>query len=420
MNNNKLTNLDKYFENIRSDFPILDQKINNNDLIYVDNGATTQKPQRVINKIVEFYSKYNSNIHRSAHSLADRADFEYENSREILSKFINCEKSEIVFTSGATQSQNMISNGLIEQINKGDEIVVTSQEHHANLVPWQEIAKKKGAILKIIPLNEKFELDLEFAKKIINKKTKIVSIIHISNVLGTINDVKEIGKLAKKFNSYFILDATQSAPHIKLDFKKLNCDALVFSAHKMCGPTGVGVLIGKEKFLDELNPSHFGGDMIDEVFLDKSTFQKGYKKLESGTPNICGVIAFGEAIKYLDEIGIKKIEKYEEELTKYFLEKSKEIKDLKIFGPTNYKKRLAVFSINIKGIHSHDLGTILNNYGIATRGGHHCAMPLHDSLNINSTTRISLYFYNTKSEIDKIIDVLKSAKKIYDEGKFLL
>jgi len=408
------------FNKIREDFPILNQKINNYDLIYVDNSATTQKPKIVINEINNFYSKYNSNIHRSAHTLADISDKKFEDVRTKIANFINCEKTEVIFTSGATQSLNMIAFGLEDEIKENDEIVLSEMEHHANLVAWQEIAKRKKAILKFIPITKNFELDYKKAEELISNKTKVVSIIHVSNVLGTINDIEKIENFTKKVGAYFILDSTQAVPHLKINFKKINCDALVFSSHKMLGPTGVGVLIGKKKFLEKLKPSLFGGDMIDEVFLEKSTYRKAPFKFESGTPNISGVIGFGKAIEYLENIGMLNLENHEKELIKYFLEKIKEVKNFNLYGSKKIKNRIGVFSFNINGIHSHDLGSILDKNGIATRGGHHCAMPLHNKLNINSTTRISFYFYNTKDEINKIIEVLKNAKKIFDKGEFLL
>ncbi len=415
-----MENLKIKFEKIRKDFPILKEKVNNKKLVYVDNGATTQKPKTVIDKLVEFYSKYNSNIHRGLHTLSEKATDEYENVRDKVANFINCEKEEVVFTSGTTQGMNMIAFGLIHKIEKGDEILLTQMEHHANLVPWQEVAKKKGAKLKFIPITKDYTLDLSEAKKLINKKTKIISMPHISNVLGTINPVSQIAKIAHQNNAIVIVDGAQSVPHMKTDVKKLGIDFLVFSGHKMCAPTGVGILYGKKEMLERLSPITFGGDMIYEVEYEKSTYNKVPYRLEAGTPNIADVIAFGTAIDYLENIKMEDIKEYEKELTKYFLTKIKEIKNFKLYGPISSQSRAAVFSFTIKNIHSHDIGTILDSYGIATRGGHHCAMPLTSLLQVPSTSRISLYFYNTFKEIDYIIKSLKKVEKEYESGKFLL
>ena len=405
---------------IRKDFPILNQKINGKKLIYVDNCATTQKPIQVINSMSDYYLNYNSNVHRGAHTLANKATQNYESSRAKIARFVNCKKEEVIFTKGTTNSMNMIAFGLFDQIKKGDEIVLSVAEHHANIVPWQIIAKKKQAQLKFINLTNDYELDLKHAKKIINKKTKIVSLSHISNVLGTINPIDEINKIAKKFDAITIFDMAQSIGHKKCDFKKLNADFIVFSSHKMYGPMGVGCLIGKYEILDKLTPFEYGGDMIYEVEFDCSTYAKLPNKLEAGTPNVEAVIGLSKAIDYINEIGIKNIEKYENDLTKYFLKEIKKVKNFKLYGKINPKNRSPIFSFNLGKIHSHDMSDILDQNGIAIRGGHHCAMPLNTILKTSSTSRISLSFYNTKEEIDKIIKVLNKVEYIYEKGNFLL
>lgn len=412
--------LTKLMQKTRKDFPILKQKVNSKKLVYVDNAATTQKPLEVINSITEFYTNYNSNVHRGIHTLSEKATDEFEASREKVANFINAKKDEIVFTSGTTHSINQIAFGLEDYLKKGDEIVLSEMEHHADIVPWQEIAKKVGAKINFIPVTKDYEIDLFKAKKLINKKTKVVSITHISNVLGTINPIKQINNLAKSVGALFIIDGAQSVPHMKIDVKKLDCDFLVFSAHKMCGPTGVGVLYGKMSALELLKPLMYGGSMIYEVELEKSTFTKIPERFEAGTPNIAGIIAFGKTIDYLNKIGMKNIEEYEKVLVKYFMKKIKELKDVKLFGPSKISNRASVFSINIDGVHSHDVSTILDKFGIAIRGGHHCAMPLAKVMGVSSTSRISLYFYNSKSEIDYIINSLKKVKSEFNKGEFLI
>lgn len=409
----------KFFEEKRKNFPILKQKVHDKPLIYADNSATTQKPQVVIDSIVDYYSNYNSNVHRGIHALSERATEKYENVRGKVADFINCNEDEVVFTKGTTESLNMVAFGLADEINEGDEIVVSQMEHHADIVPWQEIAKRKGAAIKFIPYTKNFRLDLKKAEELITNKTKVVSLTHCSNVLGVVNPVEEIGKLAKEAGAYFVVDGAQSIAHMEIDVKKIDCDFFAFSAHKMCGPTGVGVLYGKKESLEKLTPYQYGGDMIDEVGFECSTYAPLPHRLEAGTPNIEGVIAIVVAIDYLKEIGMKKIEDYEKILCEYFLENVKKVDGIEIYGPMDCKNRSAVFSFNIKGIHSHDMSTILDRDAIAIRGGHHCAMPLIGLLEISAVSRISLYFYNTLKEIDYIIEALKKSKGIFDKGEFL-
>lgn len=409
------------FKKIRKDFPILTTKIKTKKLIYADNSATTQKPKQVIDEICNYYKKYNSNIFRSGHYLARIAEDKYEQSRKNIASFIGAEKNEIIFTSGATQSFNFLGWALLESIKEDDEILLSENEHHSNLIIWQEIIKIKKAKIKIIPLNENFEITVENTIKSITKKTKIISLIHVSNVSGNITNVEEIGKHIRKINPkiIYIIDATQSVAHKKIDVKKIDCNYLVFSSHKIYGPMGVGILYGKYEDLKKLKPVNFGGGMINEVEFYKSTYSNQIPtKFEAGTPNISAVIGFSKAISYIQEIGIEEIEKYENCLANYLYENLKKIQDIKIYS--SKKPTIPIISFTIKNIHSHDITTILDQQAIAVRGGHHCVMPFHTKQKISSTTRISLCFYNTKEEIDKIIQALKKLPKIYKKGKFLL
>ncbi|MFW6286252.1 MAG: SufS family cysteine desulfurase [Nanoarchaeota archaeon] len=407
-----------YFKNKRLDFPILNQTIKNHKLVYVDNGASTQKPQQVINSIVDIYENYYSNIHRGVHTLSESCTEKYEDVRNKAAKFINASRDEIIFTKGTTHGLNMTAFGLKHLLKENDEIILSDMEHHANLVPWQEIAKEKNLKLKFIKRNKDFSINLEHLKDIITNKTKIVSIPHISNVLGVINNIKKIEKITHNKGAYLIIDGAQSLPHMKIDVKKLNCDILSFSSHKMCGPSGVGILYGKKKILEKLKPFEYGGDMINEVNLQHSTYNKIPYRFEAGTPNIEGVIGFGSAIDYLNEITMDKIEKYENILTEHFLEKIKKLNNIQIHGPLKSKNRASVFSFTVKNIHPHDVSTILDQKGIAIRGGHHCAMPLTKTLGVCATCRISFYFYNTIEEIDYIIQVLSQINDIFKNKAF--
>ncbi len=414
------SNLDKYFKEKRKDFLVLNQNINGHKLVYLDSAATALKPKILIDGIVDFYSNYTANVHRGSHFLSMKASDNYEAVRNKVSNFINAKsEKEIVFLKNASEALNLVAKSFEKKLKKNDEILLTHMEHHANLVPWQELAKKTGAKLRFIPFNDNYQIEVDTFKSLINDNTKILAINHASNVLGTINDIETFSNIAKKKNIIVVVDASQSIAHQKIDVQKLSCDFLAFSAHKICGPSGVGILWAKYNYLNEMEPIIFGGDMIYEVGLFSSTYNIAPYKFEAGTPNIEGVIGLGFAIDYLNEIGFDKIEKYEKELIEYFFKKSSEIKDLKIYGSLDSKNRLALFSFNIKGIHSHDLSDILDKYGIAVRGGHHCAMPLMGILNIPASCRASFYFYNTKEEIDYLIEILKKVKKIYESGVFL-
>ena len=396
---------------IRKDFPILNSKVNGKQLIYFDNAATTQTPKVVIDSIVSYYSTLNANIHRGAHYLSQKATEAYENTRRKFQQHLNAKNSsEIIFTSGTTHSINLVANGFTNLLKSGDEIIVSHLEHHSNIVPWQMLCEKTGAIMKIIPMNHDGELIFSEYEKLLSNKTKVVFVNHVSNALGTINPVKEIISKAHEFGAAVLIDGAQALPHFEVDVKDLNADFYVASAHKFYGPTGVGILYGKEKWLDKLPPYQGGGEMIDEVTFEKTTYAKLPNKFEAGTPNISGVIASGIAIDYINNIGLKKILKYENVLLKYTTEKLLEIDGIKIYG--NTENKTSVISFNLANIHHYDIGSLIDNEGIAVRTGHHCAQPIMDYYKIPGTIRLSLSFYNTKEEIDSLISAIIVAKKM--------
>ncbi|MBI2669161.1 cysteine desulfurase [Candidatus Woesearchaeota archaeon] len=405
-----------------TDFPILQQKVYGKRLIYLDNSATTQKPKPVLQAMNDYYEKHNANVHRAVHVLSQRATTLYEQAHEVVAKFIGAEAEEVIFTSGTTASLNLLAYSLCTDLEKGDEIILTEMEHHSNLVPWQQIAKEKNLVLKFIPLTKDYCLDLRQAKKMITTKTKIVSVTQMSNVLGTINPVPELVKLAHDVGAIFVVDAAQSVPHQSIDVKKLDCDFLAFSGHKMCGPTGMGVLYGKKHLLQKMKPFHYGGGMIREVRWDDSSWNDLPGKFEAGTPNIAGAVGLMEAIRYLEKVGMDNIEDHEHTLTAYALKKLSGISGLQIIGPasnppTSLKQptllRGPVISFVIEGIHPHDLGEVLDKEGIAVRGGHHCAMPLMAKLGIAGTTRASFYFYNTDDDVDALVKAVKKAQELF-------
>ena len=396
---------------IREDFPILNSKVNGKQLVYFDNAATTQTPRVVIESIVSYYSTLNANIHRGAHYLSQKATEAYEGARKKIQKHLNAKNSsEIIFTSGSTHSINLVANGFIDLLKSGDEIIVSHLEHHSNIVPWQMLCEKTGAIMKVIPMNQDGELIFSEYEKLLSNKTKVVFVNHVSNALGTINPVKQIISKAHEFGAAVLIDGAQALPHFEVDVKDLDVDFYVGSAHKFYGPTGVGILYGKEKWLDKLPPYQGGGEMIDEVTFEKTTYAKLPNKFEAGTPNISGVIASGIAIDYINNIGLKKILKYENVLLKYATEKLLEIDGIKIYGNTDNKT--SVISFNLGNIHHYDIGSIIDNEGIAVRTGHHCAQPIMDYYKIPGTIRLSLSFYNTKEEIDSLISAIILAKKM--------
>ncbi|WP_300560740.1 cysteine desulfurase [Companilactobacillus sp.] len=402
----------------KKDFPILDQKVNDEDLIYLDNAATTQKPQTVINDITDFYTHDNANVHRGVHTLAERSTEQFEQAREKIQHFINAEHSdEIIYTKGTTDSLNIIARSYGEEnIEEGDEIVISYLEHHSNLVPWQQLAIKKHATLKYIELDNDGFVDLDDAKKKITDKTKIVSIAHVSNVLGVINPVKEIAKLAHQHGAVMVVDGAQSVPHMPVDVQNLDCDFLAFSGHKMLGPTGIGVLYGKEELLNQMSPVDFGGEMINFVHLYETDWNDLPWKFEAGTPNVGGAIVLGNAVDYLNEIGMDKIFDYEKKLVDYVLPKLLDIDGLTVYGPHDPKKHTSVISFNLDNLHPHDLATGLDMEGVAVRAGHHCAQPLMKYLGVSATARASFYFYNTFDDADTLVKAIIATKEFFKNG----
>jgi cysteine desulfurase/selenocysteine lyase len=399
-------------EKIRADFPILNQKIYGKELIYLDNAATTQKPQVVIDSIAKYYSELNSNVHRGVHFLSDKATTAYENSRSRIANFINAKNSyEIIFVRGTTEAINVVANGYGNKfIREGDEIIVSYLEHHSNIVPWQMLCERKGAVLKVMPVNDDGELILDEYKKLLSEKTKIVAVGHTSNSLGTKNPVKEITELAHKAGAVVLIDGAQAIQHSKVDVRELDADFFAFSGHKVYGPTGIGVLYGKEDLLNAMEPYQGGGDMIKNVSFEKTTYNDLPYKFEAGTPDICGAIVLGKAIEYVSEIGLENISEYENDLLKYGTDKLKEIDGFRLIG--NAKNKTSVISFLLDGIHPYDVGTILDKQGIAVRTGLHCTEPLMKWFGIPGTVRASFAMYNTKSEIDALINGVIKAKKM--------
>ena len=404
-------NLSFDVEKIRQDFPILSKKINNKPLIYFDNAATSQTPICVIDCIKDYYEKYNSNIHRGVHSLSDEATSAYEDARNKVKDHFNIKYSEeVIFTSGTTHSINIVSNGFSKILTKDDEIIVSGLEHHSNIVPWQMMIKSSGAKLKVIPLMENGELDMDEFANILSHKTKIVFLNHVSNALGLINPIEKIINMSHEKGAFVLIDGAQSAAHFKIDLQKLNVDFFTASAHKLCGPTGVGFLYGKKELLHMMEPLMGGGEMISDVTFSKTTYADLPHKFEAGTPNISGVIAFGRALDYLNEIGLEKIENYENDLLDYANSKLKQIEGLKIYGES--KNKTSVISFNIEGIHSYDIGALLDKFGIAVRTGQHCAQPIMDHFGVDGTVRASFSFINTFQEIDDLFEALKKVKSM--------
>ena len=405
----------KDFSIYRNDFPILKRKIRDNDLIFFDNGATTQKPIQVIDAISNYYKNYNSNIHRSVYTLGDESEKIYEESKYLVKNFINADSyEEIIYTSGTTESMNFIARIIEQDVREGDEIILTYMEHHANIIPWQQLAIRKNLTLKYLDIDEFGRISINQLKEFITDKTKIVSICHASNVLGNINPVYEIGSLLKDKDIYFVVDAAQSVPHMRIDVKKMNCDFLAFSAHKMCGPTGIGVLYGKKNLLEKFDPVEFGGGMIGVVEEKLSTWAILPDKFEAGTPLLAEAAGLGATIKYLENIGLENIESYTKELTKYLYDELSKISNIKIYGTNEISDRVSLVSFNLEGVHPHDLTSFLDEKGICIRAGHQCTQPLLGKLGAYSVARASLYFYNTKEEIDFFIQVLKETKEFFE------
>jgi len=396
-------------EAIRADFPILSQKVNGKPLVYFDNGATSQKPQVVIDAISKYYQEINANIHRGVHTLSQLATDAYEASREKIQNHINAKFAhEVLFTSGTTHGINLVANGFASILKSGDEVLISALEHHSNIVPWQMLCEKTGAILKVIPMDVNGELILSEFDKLLSNKTKMVTVNHISNALGTLNPIKYIIDKAHEFGAAILIDGAQAVPHLKPDVQELDCDFYVFSGHKICGPTGTGILYGKEHWLNKLPPYQGGGEMIKEVTFEKTTYAELPHKFEAGTPNIAGGIVLGTAVDYMNQIGFENIQIQEKELLDYGTKRLLEIEGLKIYGTS--KDKTSVISFNIEGIHPYDIGTIIDKLGIAVRTGHHCAQPIMNFFNIPGTIRASFAFYNTKEEIDIFVEALIRAK----------
>ncbi|ADI25566.1 cysteine desulfurase [Geobacillus sp. C56-T3] len=397
---------------IRTLFPILHQDVNGHPLVYFDSAATSQKPLPVIEALDRYYREYNSNVHRGVHTLGTKATDAYEGAREKVRRFLNAQSAqEIIFTRGTTAALNLVAASYGRaNVKEGDEIVITYMEHHSNLIPWQQLAKQTGATLKYIPLQEDGTIDLRDVEAAITKAAKIVAIAHVSNVLGTINPVREIARIAHERGAVVVVDAAQSAPHMKVDVQELDCDFLALSGHKMCGPTGIGVLYGKKKWLAQMEPIEFGGEMIDFVELYDSTWKELPWKFEGGTPIIAGAIGLGAAIDFLEQVGLDAIAAHEHELAQYALSRMADIEGVTVYGP---KERAGLVTFNIDGVHPHDVATVLDAEGIAIRAGHHCAQPLMKWLGVTATARASFYLYNTKEEIDRFIAALQKAKEYF-------
>ena len=396
-------------QKIRADFPILSRQVNGKPLVYFDNGATTQKPQVVIDAIATYYQEINANIHRGVHTLSQLATDAYEVSRAKIQNHINAQFAhEVLFTSGTTHSVNLVANGFASILKAGDEVLVSALEHHSNIVPWQMLCEKTGAVLRVIPMNEKGELVMAEYDQLLSDKTKIVTVNHISNALGTINPIQYMIDKAHQFGAAVFIDGAQAVPHLKPNVQELDCDFYAFSGHKICGPTGTGILYGKEAWLNKLPPYQGGGEMIKEVTFEKTTYAELPHKFEAGTPNIAGGIVLGTAVDYMNSVGFDNIQKQELELLNYATEQLLAIEGLKIYGTA--EEKTSVISFNIDGIHPYDIGTIVDKLGIAVRTGHHCAQPIMNFFEIPGTIRASFAFYNTKEEIDSMVEAVKKAK----------
>ncbi|EUJ31612.1 cysteine desulfurase [Listeria cornellensis] len=400
---------------VQADFPILKQEINEKPLAYLDNAATSQKPKQVLDAVMKYYEWENANVHRGVHTLAARATDAYEGSRAKVARFIGArETAEIIFTRGTTTAINMVANGYGDaNLQAGDEIVISHLEHHSNLIPWQQLAKRTGATLVYIDLDADATITLANAEKVINEKTKIVAIAHVSNVIGSIAPVREIADLAHSVGAVIVVDGAQAVPHMKVDVLALDADFYAFSGHKMMAPTGIGALYGKRELLDEMNPTEFGGEMIDFVELHDATWKELPWKMEAGTPNIAGAIGLGAAIDYLETIGFDLIHNHEEELTAYAMTEMQKLDGITIYGPLDATKRCGLITFNLEGAHPHDVATVLDEEGVAIRAGHHCAQPLMKWLDTSSTARVSFYVYNTKQEVDQFIAGLKLTKEYF-------
>ena len=404
-------------KDIRKHFPILEQEINEHPLVYLDSAATSQKPQQVIDAISNYYQNDNSNVHRGVHTLGNQATEAYEGARDKVRDFINAKsREEIIFTRGTTTSLNIIAQSYGRaNVGEGDEIVITHMEHHSNIIPWQQLAREKGAVLKFVDLEADGTIALEKVREAVTERTKIVSIMHVSNVLGTVNPIKQITEIAHANGAVMVVDGAQAAPHMKVDVQELDCDFYAFSGHKMAGPTGIGVLYGKKELLNKMEPVEFGGEMIDFVGLYESTWKELPWKFEGGTPIIAGAVGLGAAIDYLEEIGMDNIEKHEQHLAEYAMKRMSEVEGITIYGPLDPEKRASLITFNLNDVHPHDLATVLDMHGIAVRAGHHCCQPLMKWLDVSATARASFYIYNTEEDVDRLVDGLRIAKEYFND-----
>ncbi|MFC6039478.1 cysteine desulfurase [Paenisporosarcina macmurdoensis] len=404
-------------KDIRSYFPILNQEVNGYPLVYLDSAATSQKPVQVIEALKKYYEFDNSNVHRGVHTLGNRATESYEGAREKVRNFISAKSTqEIIFMRGTTTAINTVAQSYgAANVQEGDEIVITYMEHHSNIIPWQQLAKEKGAVLKYVDLEEDGTLSLEKVRATITERTKIVSIMYVSNVLGTMNPIKEITQIAHENGAVMVVDGAQAAPHLRIDVQDLDCDFFAFSGHKMCGPTGIGVLYGKKELLEQMEPIEFGGEMIDFVGLYESTWKELPWKFEGGTPIIAGAVGLAAAIDFLEEIGLDEIEKHEHQLAAYAMDRMSTINGLTIYGPKDPSKRAGIVTFNLDDVHPHDVATVLDMNGIAVRAGHHCAQPLMKWLQVTATARASFYVYNSEEDIDRLVDGLSTAKEYFND-----
>lgn len=398
---------------LRNDFPILQQRVNGKPLVYLDNAATTQKPQAVLEAILRYYTTMNSNVHRGVHTLSERATAEYEATRERVRAFLNAEKAEeIIFVRGTTEGLNLIAHSFGKRfINRGDEVLISGMEHHSNIVPWQILCEERGAALRVIPINDDGEIELEEYRRLLNEKTKIVSLTQVSNALGTVNPVQEMIALAHERGIPVCIDGAQAVPHMRVDVRRLDCDFYVFSSHKMYGPTGIGAVYGKAKWLEQMPPYQGGGDMIKAVTFEKTTYNDLPYKFEAGTPNIADTIGFGAAIDYLLKFDAKAVEEYESELHGYATEVLSSLGGITIIGTA--RRKVGVISFVVDGVHAHDVGTILDSEGIAIRTGHHCAMPVMERFGVPATARASFALYNTKDEVDILVKGLRKVREVF-------
>lgn len=404
-------------KDIKSYFPILNQEVNGHPLIYLDSAATSQKPVQVIEALSKYYNFDNSNVHRGVHTLGNRATEGYEGAREKVRNFISAKSTqEVIFMRGTTTAINTVAQSYgVANVEEGDEIVITYMEHHSNIIPWQQLAKQKGAILKYVDLEEDGTLSLEKVRSTITERTKIVSIMYVSNVLGTMNPIKEIAQIAHDHGAVMVVDGAQAAPHLRIDVQDLDCDFFAFSGHKMCGPTGIGVLYGKKELLEQMEPIEFGGEMIDFVGLYDSTWKELPWKFEGGTPIIAGAVGLAAAIDFLEEIGLDEIEKHEHHLAAYAMDRMSSIDGLTIYGPSDPSKKAGIVTFNLDDVHPHDVATVLDMNGIAVRAGHHCAQPLMKWLKVTATARASFYVYNSEEDIDRLVTGLSMAKEYFND-----